>query len=36
MKDNTIVKCDYKIKYMVNDKEYVSTMYNKSRIIQLV
>ena len=31
-KDNTLEKCNYKIKYTVNDKEYVSTMYNKSRI----
>ena len=31
-KDNTIEKCNYKIKYTVNDKEYVSTMYDKSRI----
>ena len=28
--NNTVVKCDYKIRYMVDDKEYVTTMYNKS------
>lgn len=28
--NNTVLKCDYKIKYMANEKEYVTTMYNKS------
>jgi hypothetical protein len=28
--NNTVLKCDYKIRYMVNEKEYVTTLYNKS------